>query len=69
MLNGLIDALKANANELFALKQYAAAVQEYSDILDCFGQGSPQDYIKVILCNRAACFIELGTFDGPSCDG
>lgn len=53
-------ALKAKGNDLFVNRQFLEAAQEYSKIVDEYGLKIPPDFEKVVLCNRAACDIELG---------
>lgn len=69
LLTNLLDeavALKSKGNELFVHRQFPEAAQEYSRIIDEYGLQIPADFEKVVLCNRAACDIELGTHAHPA---
>jgi len=56
--------LKEKANALFRNKLFSDALSVYVSIFQQFGYSIPAPFTRVIWCNLAACFVELGEFTG-----
>jgi len=56
--------LKGKANELFSAKDYEGAASLYTKIVREFSQKAEPEFLRAVQCNRAACKIEIGDFQG-----
>ncbi|KIM47209.1 hypothetical protein M413DRAFT_440707 [Hebeloma cylindrosporum] len=56
--------LKGTANELFSAKNYEGASSLYTKIIRDFAERADPEFIRGVQCNRAACMIEMGDFQG-----
>lgn len=57
-VDAIIELLKEKANALLRKSLFSDALSVYLSILQQFGNSTPP-FTRVILCNIAACFVEL----------
>ncbi|KDQ49110.1 hypothetical protein JAAARDRAFT_43090 [Jaapia argillacea MUCL 33604] len=58
----LAQALKATGNTHFSAKRFEQALRTYSEVVDKYSDKAASETVRTVVCNRAACYLELSQY-------